>query len=58
MNAKLREYAQEIFDEDVQLEFRPSKQTKKGDERYQIRHAVQREGADIRQEGHCRKICD
>lgn len=33
MNAKLKEYASEIFESDVELEFRPSKETKKGDER-------------------------
>lgn len=44
MNQKLKEYAQEIFDENVQLEFRPSKQTKKGDERelFNIHYSTRR----------------
>lgn len=33
MNAKLKEYAQEVFEGGVQLEFKPSKETKKGEER-------------------------
>ncbi len=44
MNAKLREYTQRLFEGDVQLEFRASKETQKGDERelFNIRYHTKR----------------
>ena len=47
MNQKLKEFSQEVFEDGVELEFRPSKETKKGTERELFNvHYSTRQNAD------------